>query len=205
MAEASLKGERIATPIERNSNLDTGICVVLVEPDAERSFVSSRGAEDTLRAADLMTLDVRKGDYVLVSGYNVMYPGAADVVLAWLAQLPGEVVVAFDPATRMVDIPAANLETMLARTDWLICNATEGVRLAKTPDVVEGASQLATMSDLNGAGDVHNGVFLAELAEGQSPYDAARWANAAAAISISRFGPASGPTRDEVAAFITND
>jgi sugar/nucleoside kinase (ribokinase family) len=237
LAEASLNNEHIATPIERNESLDTGICVVLVEPDAERSFVSSRGAEDTLRAEDLGALDVREGDYVLVSGYNVMYPGVAEVVLNWLAQLPADVVVAFDPATRMIDIPAANLEAVLTRTDWLICNASEGSRLAKNPDVLEGASVLATMSDrlnvlirngakgcvvatnhrvatsvdgfatnvvdLNGAGDVHNGVFLTELAQGQSPYDAARWANAAAAIAISRFGPASGPTREEVAAFIT--
>jgi len=238
MAEASLKSEHIAAPIERNSSLDTGICVVLVEPDAERSFVSSRGAEDTLRATDLVALDVRDGDYVLVSGYNVMYLGVAEVVLAWLAQLPDEVVVAFDPATRMVDIPAENLEAVLARTDWLICNATEGATLSRNPDVLESASLLATMSDrlnvlirngangcvvatnhrvasivdgfttevvdLNGAGDVHNGVFLTELAGGQTPYDAARWANAAAAIAISRFGPASGPTREEVAAFIAN-
>jgi sugar/nucleoside kinase (ribokinase family) len=236
MAETSLHREHIATPVERNESLDTGICVVLVEPDAERSFVSSRGAEDTVRASDLAALDVRPGEYVLVSGYNVMYPGLAGLVLAWVAQLPEEVIVAFDPATRMVDIPDANLEAMLARTDWLLCNATEGATLSKNPDVLEGASRLATMSDrlnvlirrgaqgcvvatnhrvatnvdgfpadvvdLNGAGDVHNGVFLTELAAGTSPYDAARWANAAAAIAISRFGPASGPTREEVATFV---
>jgi sugar/nucleoside kinase (ribokinase family) len=238
MAEASLSSEHIATPIERNDELDTGICVVLVEPDGERSFVSSRGAEDTLRAADLDGLDVRAGDFVLVSGYNVMYEGVAELVLAWLAELPTGVVVAFDPATRMEDIPRGNLEAILARTDWLICNAREGAALAKNDDVLEGASLLATMSDrmnvlirtgaqgcvvatnhrvaravdgfatkvvdLNGAGDVHNGTFLAELARGESPYEAARWANAAAAIAVSRFGPASGPTRDDVAAFITD-
>jgi sugar/nucleoside kinase (ribokinase family) len=235
-AERSLNDEHVATPVARNESLDTGICVVLVEPDGERSFVSSRGAEDTLRASDLDALDVCAGDTVLVSGYNVMYGELAELVIAWLVQLPAEITVAFDPATRMEDIPAVNLETVLARTDWLICNAREGATLAKNADVFESASSLATMSDrlnvlirtgadgcvvatnhrvatsvdgfatevvdLNGAGDVHNGVFLAELAKGESPYDAARWANAAAAIAVSRFGPASGPTREEVAAFV---
>jgi sugar/nucleoside kinase (ribokinase family) len=237
VAQASLRGEGVAAPIERNGTLDTGICVVLVEPDGERSFVSSRGAEDTLRASDLDALDVRSGDVVLVSGYNLMYSGIAEAVLTWLVQLPLDVLVAFDPATRVIDIPAANLESVLARTDWLLCNAREGEALSKRADVNESASLLATMSDrmnvlirsgatgcvvapnhrvavavdgfpttvvdTNGAGDVHNGVFLAELASGQSPYDAARWANAAAAIAISRFGPSTGPSRDEVAAFVT--
>ena len=56
--------------------------------------------------------------------------------------------------------------------------------------------------DTNGAGDVHNGVFLAELISGHDAFDAARWANAAAAMAISRLGPATGPTRDDVAAWI---
>jgi sugar/nucleoside kinase (ribokinase family) len=55
-----------------------------------------------------------------------------------------------------------------------------------------------TVVDTNGAGDVHNGVFLAELASGRDPLAAAKWANAAAAMAISQFGPATGPTRDDV-------
>jgi ribokinase len=49
---------------------------------------------------------------------------------------------------------------------------------------------------------VHNGVLLAELMTGHDVLEAARWANAAAAISISRLGPATCPTRQEVAAWI---
>ena len=75
LATASLDLEGIGTPVERNDELDTGICVVLLEDDGERSFVTSPGAEATLRASDLSSLDVRPGDVVLVSGYNVMYPG----------------------------------------------------------------------------------------------------------------------------------
>jgi sugar/nucleoside kinase (ribokinase family) len=67
--------------------------------------------------------------------------------------------------------------------------------------VVPGFS--TTVVDTNGAGDVHNGVFVAELASGHDPLDAARWANAAAAMAISKLGPATGPRRDEVEAWIT--
>ncbi len=55
--------------------------------------------------------------------------------------------------------------------------------------------------DLNGAGDVHTGVFLAGLAARLSPVDAARRANAAAAIAVTRHGPAV-PSRVEVDALL---
>jgi ribokinase len=52
--------------------------------------------------------------------------------------------------------------------------------------------------DTNGAGDIHDGVFLSEVARGTVVGEAARRANAAAAMSIGVLGPATCPTRDEV-------
>ena len=54
--------------------------------------------------------------------------------------------------------------------------------------------------DTNGAGDVHNGVTLAELLGGASLPAAMENANAAASIAISSFGPGMCPRRDEVLA-----
>ena len=117
------------------------------EPDGERSFVTSPGAEATLRASDLDSLDVRDGDFVLVSGYNIMYHDSSEIVVDWLTRLPRGVTVAFDPATRMVDIPKAPLEAVLVSSTWLLCNASEGVHLAKSDDVAESAGLLASMND----------------------------------------------------------
>lgn len=237
LALSALEHDNIAAPVDRNENFDTGLCIVLLEPDGERSFVTSPGAEATLRALDLETLGVRDGDFVLVSGYNVMYPIIADTVIGWLTHLPERVIVVFDPATRMVDIPEENLHSMLKRSNWLLCNAAEASMLAGGGgDALASAALLSVkydaldlvvrngakgcvvalhkekarvvdgfatnVVDTNGAGDVHNGVFLAELASGHDAFAAARWANAAAAMSISRLGPASCPPRDEVAAWI---
>lgn len=55
--------------------------------------------------------------------------------------------------------------------------------------------------DTNGAGDCHVGAFAAMLAAGRPPLEAASWANAAAAMSVMRRGPATGPTRPELDAF----
>ena len=56
--------------------------------------------------------------------------------------------------------------------------------------------------DTTGAGDAHAGVFLAALADGLSPADAARRANAAAALAVTRPGPATSPTRAELDAWL---
>jgi len=56
--------------------------------------------------------------------------------------------------------------------------------------------------DSNGAGDAHAGVFVAGLAQGLSAFDAARRANAAAALAVTRWGPATSPGAAEVDALI---
>jgi sugar/nucleoside kinase (ribokinase family) len=56
--------------------------------------------------------------------------------------------------------------------------------------------------DTNGAGDTHIGAFVSALARGESPFAAARYANAAAAISVTRHGGSSAPTDGEINDFL---
>lgn len=56
--------------------------------------------------------------------------------------------------------------------------------------------------DSNGAGDAHAGVFIAGLADGLTPSQAARRANAAAALAVTRWGPATSPGTAEVDALL---
>ncbi len=58
--------------------------------------------------------------------------------------------------------------------------------------------------DTVGAGDCFNGAFAVALLEGKDPWTAARFASAAAALSVTRPGAqASMPSRAEVNAFLT--
>ena len=57
-----------------------------------------------------------------------------------------------------------------------------------------------TPIDTNGAGDTHLGSFIARLAQGDSPTEAARYANVAAALSTTKQGPATAPDMAEVIA-----
>jgi sugar/nucleoside kinase (ribokinase family) len=98
---------------------------------------------------------------------------------------------------------ATALATKNDRLDVLVRSGAKGCAVAlnhEAASVVPGFA--TTVVDTNGAGDVHNGVFVAEIASGHDPVEAARWANAAAAMAISRLGPATGPRRDEVEEWI---
>ena len=58
---------------------------------------------------------------------------------------------------------------------------------------------IAEVVDTTGAGDAFNGGFAAALAEGMEPLSAARFACAAAGLSVTRAGTAPAmPSREEI-------
>jgi sugar/nucleoside kinase (ribokinase family) len=68
------------------------------------------------------------------------------------------------------------------------------------PEQISGFA--VTAVDTNGAGDAHVGAFLAGLASGLPTGAAARRANAAAALAVTRRGPTTAPTSAEVDAVL---
>ena len=70
------------------------------------------------------------------------------------------------------------------------------------PGVVRVPAPAVTAVDTTGAGDAHAGVFLAALAGGLDAEAAARRANAAAALAVTRPGPATAPTRAALDAWL---
>lgn len=236
IARGILLNEGIQMALASRGDMDLGVCVVLVDETGERTFITSPGAELTLRADELATVALVSGDVVYVSGYNVVYPEVADTVSEWLRTLPSDVVVAFDPGPRVADIAPEVMARVLERTDWFLCNTAEARLLGTGTDAADFARQLrerggfervvvrdgaqgcassseegllrapgfeTRVVDTNGAGDVHNGVVIAELMMGTAFDEALLRANAAASIAIASFGPATCPTRNLVDALIT--
>ena len=235
IARETLEAEGIEVVLAARGNMDLGVCVVLVDQTGERTFVTSSGAELTIRSEELSSTGLGVHDVVYVSGYNVVYPQIADVVSEWLSTLAPEVVVAFDPGPRAADIEPTLMATVLRRTDWLLANALEARLLSGEVDVADCAQNLrerwncdrvvvrdgehgcvsaghdgtlrapgfrVAVVDTNGAGDVHNGVVIAELSRGTSPPESLLRANAAAAIAIATLGPATCPPRANVTAML---
>jgi sugar/nucleoside kinase (ribokinase family) len=225
---AALAGEGIARLLPDAAG-DTGFCVGLVEPDGERTFVTSPGVESRLHAGDLTAVDIGAGDAVYVSGYDLCYPVAGPAVAAWCAGLDGALVV-LDPGPLVVQIPADLLDPILRHTDVLTLNEREarllgerGVRPRPSTVVIvrRGArgctlhepgsagpvdipAPAVTAVDSTGAGDTHTGALLAARRDTGSWAEAVRVANAAAAFAVTRRGSATGPTRAELKSTMWN-
>ncbi|MBU4215373.1 MAG: sugar kinase, partial [Actinobacteria bacterium] len=91
-----------------------------------------------------------------------------------------------------------------ARGHALVRRGAAGCLLAG-PSVQEVPSPEVEAVDLTGAGDTHTAAFADGLANGSDPLAAARRANRAAAWSVTRHGPATGPTSTELADWLPPD
>ncbi|AYD03688.1 sugar kinase [Neorhizobium sp. NCHU2750] len=79
----------------------------------------------------------------------------------------------------------------------------DGVLVAERGNRQKIAGYKVASVDATGAGDTFDGSFLAMLIEGRSPIEAARYANAAAALSTCGYGAVAPiPRRSEVEAFL---
>lgn len=214
---------------------DTGLCVVLVEPSAERTFVTIQGAERDLSVAGLRSGDARSGDFVCLTGYTLLQP-TREPLLAWLADLSAGAVVVLDPGEVFADLPGSVRHQVLSRVGVWTSNATEAAAMTGLDDPAASSAELSAIMpqalvvvrdgehgchlahaggtarhvpgypqravDTNGAGDTHVGAMLAGLAAGLDPEQAARRANAAGAITVTRRGPGTAPTGTEIDTFL---
>lgn len=223
---AALAEEGVEVLLPLVAGRDTGLCVTVTEPDGERTFLTAPGVEDSPTRAQLDSAAVSPDDVVYVSGYDLAYPGGA-VLTAWIADLPPEARVIFDPGPLVGEISSELLVAVGKRSDVLTLNEREtavlggasavralvGVRpvilFRDGPQgclVDEGTTRTHISApavhaiDSTGAGDAHTGVLAAELLHGLPIHEAVRRANTAAALTVTKAGPATSPTREELEA-----
>lgn len=103
---------------------DTGECFVMVEPSAERTFVTTYGAERDISAASLSRTTVQPADLVCVSGYS-LYDPTKDPLLSYLEQLPSKARVVLDPGAPFAGFAPELRERMCAMTSVWTSNADE--------------------------------------------------------------------------------
>ncbi|MGN6327290.1 PfkB family carbohydrate kinase [Pseudolysinimonas sp.] len=213
LVRAALAAEGVAVLAPPTPGRDTGWDVAIVEPGGERTFLTAVGAE---AEGDPAAVVLEAGDLLHVSGYALAREPSGPAIARWIAGVPAGVTVLVDPGPLVAGIPPEVLAPVAARADWWSGSEVEAahapagpahllVRRGAEGSVVDGdaVSGFAVDAvDTNGAGDVHAGVFLAGLAEGLDARAAARRANAAAAIAVTRSGPTGAPTRAELDAFL---
>ncbi len=233
LARAAMLAEGVDIAQPASTDKDTGLCVSLTEATTERTFISHIGAEGELSADDLARAVPQPGDFVYVSGYSLMLDGKAQALLDWLLALPREIRVVFDPGPLVKAPDSALMVALLPRIDIWTSNGPEALAFTGTSTLADALAELkhhlpegalrvvrdgpkgcwvndepvpgfkVQAVDSNGAGDAHAGVFIAGLANGLKPTDAARRANAAAALAVTRWGPATSPGTAEVDALLS--
>ena len=148
MAEA---GVNILSPASEVR--DTGFCVALVDDSAERTFVSTLGAEADVTSDNYRKAAPRTGDVVYVSGYSLLHETSRKALLEWLPELPADVSVIVDPSPIVNEIPGDILRAVISRTSIWSTNAREaqivaallGSPIPADLDVIDQAAHLAQL------------------------------------------------------------
>ncbi|MDN6566948.1 MAG: PfkB family carbohydrate kinase [Actinomyces sp.] len=296
MATEGIEVTTSAVPYE-----DTGISVALVDDSAERTFVSTSGAETRARVQDFRATRPGPRDVVYVTGYSLVHPENRTALLEWIPDLDPATQMVVDPSPMIEEFAMEDVRALAGRATVWSTNAREArlllarlgvgaaemdaaeVGAVETDAAVVGAAGTGDLPDLsdaelaallvrglgcavvlragsrgatiahrsergnagenrdtegpagpgttqrstdadgalpqtlvggidvqsvpapsvkaidtNGAGDAHCGVLCATLAAGGDLAEAVRRANVAAAMSVTRRGPATAPARAQI-------
>ena len=142
LVRAALAAEGVAVSSPPVSDLDTGICFVMIESSAERTFVTTQGAERRITVASLQTSRPVAGDLVCVSGFSLVGL-TRDPLVTWLDGLAAGVVVVLDPGAAFADLTEELRDRVLARTTVWTSNADEAAALTGRSDPASATEAVA--------------------------------------------------------------
>ena len=223
------------TFITRDPATPSGVAFILVDDRGENSIAVASGANERLLPADIDRARgaIRAADILLVQleipldtvrhAVAVAHAAGVPVILNPAPARPLDAGLLAQVAILTPNETEAELLTCLAVTDESSAAAAAGRLLAAGPRsavitlgrrgaVVADVAATAHVAghdvvavDTVAAGDVFNGCLAVALAEGISLVEAAAFANAAAAIAVTRHGAqASAPRRDEIFMFLSS-
>ncbi len=204
----------------------TGFVVVVVDENGERTMISYRGANSHLSEA------AKKFERLNAEWVHVCSLGPEVAEAVFRAAKAAGAVTSYDPGGFVVKLGFETLRTALSMVDVLLVNEGEastleklgggpnlakvletvplvvvkmggrGSRALKKGVVVEAPAFPTSVVDSTGAGDVFDAAFCFALLRGLELQEALLFANACAALKVSRMGAQSGPTLDEAVQFL---
>lgn len=124
LIRAALERDGVQIADTPRTSADTGYCLVMLEPTAERTFLTVYGAERDVTAESFARLDPQPGDLLCVSGYTLFEP-TREPLLQFLDTLPPGVEVVLDPGDAFAQFPRELQDRVLSRTTVWTSNAHE--------------------------------------------------------------------------------
>lgn len=213
---AALADEGIDVSRVRRVDAPTGVAIIAVAADGENQIVVASGANAEVRATDAALREIPEGPGVLLTCLEVpmscvtaAVAAAARIGLQAVVNpapgqpLPAELLALAPILTpnriELLSISGASdqesgLRSLLSAgaRAVVLTLGSDGALLADGRRRVEVPSHPVEARDATGAGDAFSGVLAAWLAGGRSLDEAARAANAAAALSVTRPGARGG-------------
>jgi ribokinase len=217
-AADGLRAEGVDARLAVDPSRPTGTCVVLVEPDGERSMLPDAGANAGLEAAPLP----EDATHLHLAGYALLHPGSRPAARAMLADAGARgLTVSVDPssAAPLARAGAAAFFEWIQGAHLLLPNRDEAAALSGMPDPKAAARALAAHAgevvvklgaqgalwtdgseqlrapavdvqvvDTTGAGDAFAAGLLAARLAGAGPADALGAGCALAAEAVARPG-----------------
>ncbi|MDO5673088.1 MAG: PfkB family carbohydrate kinase [Actinomycetaceae bacterium] len=104
---------------------DNGLRLTLLEPDGQRSTITSPGVEAECSPQELAKIDLRDGDWVFVSLPDLVYDTTGPALSSWVKTLPEEVKVAVGGGALVDEVPRDLLTVVLGRADLVSMNERE--------------------------------------------------------------------------------
>jgi len=123
----------------------TGTCVVLITPDAQRTMLTSLGVSATLDAGDICATEISKAQYIYVEGY--LFAGEATKAAALraieLAKQSGVKVALTISDPFLIDICRDQFQALIeGPVDLLFCNEDEAKALTGLDDPIACAQAI---------------------------------------------------------------
>jgi len=147
-AVAALERAGVDSRISIDPTLATGVCVVLVSPDGERTMFPAVGANSALSVTDVDAVLAGIGDaawHLHVSGYALL-SGARDAAMHALAEArrgSASTSVTCASAAPLQHVGPARFVELTRDVELLFANAEEARLLSGRPDPVDAAAELS--------------------------------------------------------------
>jgi len=147
MYENYFRGLNVVPVLAGDTEQPSGVLVTIVDTDGERSFLTDRGANLNLSAADLPDSLLDEVSMIMVSGYSFFAPGPrAAVQSLFAAAKDRDIAIAIDPASVgfLAEVGAEQFLDWTSGADWLFANADEAALLT---GLSEYQTQMAALGE----------------------------------------------------------
>ncbi|MFH1736936.1 MAG: carbohydrate kinase family protein, partial [Actinomycetota bacterium] len=201
---------------------ETGVTIILLDPDGERTIIVLPNCNDELSSADVDTDYATDAKYVHLTSFAGEKPTAAQINL--VGKLFGDVKISFDPGEIHTQKGLVKMMPIFRKSSFVFITDRE-IRLLTGEDYIDGTHEILAYGpeivvcklgkigsyiltlehefgvptptvepvDKTGAGDVYAAGFIGGLLKGLPVQKCGQLASRAAALSITGWGRESYP------------